>query len=102
MQHSHTEAKVSMLNHSDSSRPGTPDSQLTNSLYRANATIDDLTTTLTKVSRAPTPDDLNLLHCCCGREECENSKAWAAFQSKLESRLILCAGELPPRKDCDS
>ncbi|THH05088.1 hypothetical protein EW145_g5054 [Phellinidium pouzarii] len=47
------------------SRPTTPASQLTNSLYRANATIDDFTTTLAKISRAPTPDDADLLHCCC-------------------------------------
>lgn len=87
----HPETEPSLL---DPSRPGTPDSQLTNSLYRANATIDDLTTTLTKISRAPTPDDLKLLHCCCGKADCENTKAWTAFQTKLESRLILCAGEL--------
>ena len=76
-------------------RPETPDSQLTNSLYRANTTMDELTATLTKISRAPTPDEGSSLHlqCCCGRSDCENTKAWAALHAKMESRLILCAGE---------
>ncbi|KAI5117865.1 hypothetical protein M0805_006567 [Coniferiporia weirii] len=73
------------------SRPTSPASQLTNSLYRANATIDEFTSTLAKISRAPTQDDIGLLHCCCGRDACENMKAWAAFKSELEGRLILCA-----------
>ncbi|KAL5529974.1 hypothetical protein ACEPAF_6231 [Sanghuangporus sanghuang] len=75
------------------SRPTTPDSQMTNSLHRANSTIDELTATLAKVSRAPSPDsaDRDLLRCCCGREDCANTAAWTSFQSKLESRLILCA-----------
>ncbi|KAL5527842.1 hypothetical protein ACEPAG_6643 [Sanghuangporus baumii] len=76
-----------------SSRPATPDSQMTNSLHRANSTIDELTATLAKVSRAPSPDlaDRDLLRCCCGRADCANTAAWTSFQSKLESRLILCA-----------
>ncbi|KLO06579.1 hypothetical protein SCHPADRAFT_917500 [Schizopora paradoxa] len=73
------------------SRPGSPESQMTNSLYRANSTIDDLTTTLTKISRAPTPDDLTTFRCCCGREECINYHTWASLHKKLEGRLILCA-----------
>ncbi len=74
------------------SRPGSPESQMTNSLYRANATIDDLTTTLTKISRAPTPDDVTTFRCCCGRDECTNYNTWVSLHKKLENRLILCAG----------
>ncbi|KAH8118771.1 hypothetical protein DFH11DRAFT_699408 [Phellopilus nigrolimitatus] len=73
-----------------SSRPTSPNSQMANSLYRATATIDELTTTLAKISRAPT-DNANLLPCCCGRDLCEHRKAWVAFHGKLESRLIICA-----------
>lgn len=86
---------VTPVNSTQPSRPGTPDSSLTNSFMRANATIDDLTSNLVKASRAPTPDAAHPLVCCCGREECENTKAWIAHQAKLESRLILSAGTLP-------
>ncbi|KAI1795112.1 hypothetical protein LXA43DRAFT_1178999 [Ganoderma leucocontextum] len=73
------------------SRPLTPDSQLTSSLYRVTTTIDELTRTLTSVSRFSSPEPDNVTTCCCGREDCEASKAWAAIKSKLESRLVLSA-----------
>ena len=76
------------------SRPLTPDSQMANSLHRATSTIDDLTRTLSAASRlsSPEPDSGAACTCCCGREECESSKAWAAMKAKLESRLVLSAG----------
>lgn len=90
-----SEQEVTPVNSTQTSRPGTPDSTLTNSFHRANATIDDLTVNLAKVSRAPTPDASSLLRCCCGREDCENTSAWVTHQAKLESRLILSAGTYP-------
>ena len=74
------------------SRPLTPDSQLTSSLHRATTTIDELTRTLTSVSRFSSPEPDNVTTCCCGREDCEASRAWAEIKSKLESRLVLSAG----------
>ncbi|KAI0658545.1 hypothetical protein C8Q70DRAFT_1054696 [Cubamyces menziesii] len=76
---------------SPDSRPLTPDSQLTSSLHRATTTIDELTHTLTSVSRLSSPDPEDVCTCCCRKEECETSKAWAAVKSKLESRLLLSA-----------
>lgn len=76
------------------SRPLTPDSQLTSSLHRATTTIDELTRTLTSVSRFSSPEPDNVTTCCCGREDCEASRAWAEIKSKLESRLVLSAGTL--------
>ncbi|KAI0722287.1 hypothetical protein C8T65DRAFT_628860 [Cerioporus squamosus] len=73
------------------SRPLTPDSQLASSLHRATTTIDELTNALTTASRLSSPEPDNVCTCCCGREECENSKAWAALKAKLESRLVLSA-----------
>ncbi|TBU46395.1 hypothetical protein BD309DRAFT_954190 [Dichomitus squalens] len=73
------------------SRALTPDSQLTSSLHRATTTIDELTHALTSVSRVSSPDPDNVATCCCGREDCETSKSWAAFKTKLESRLVLSA-----------
>ncbi|RDX53718.1 hypothetical protein OH76DRAFT_1143839 [Lentinus brumalis] len=73
------------------SRPLTPDSQLASSLYRATTTIDELTDALTTASRLSSPEPDNVCTCCCGKEECENSKAWAALKAKLESRLVLSA-----------
>ncbi|KAI0638562.1 hypothetical protein C8Q77DRAFT_1049062 [Trametes polyzona] len=73
------------------SRPLTPDSQLASSLHRATATVDDLTHTLSSVSRLSSPEPDNAWTCCCGREDCETSKAWSAFKAKLESRLVLSA-----------
>lgn len=74
------------------SRPLTPDSQLASSLHRATTTIDELTNALTSASRLSSPEPENVCTCCCGREECENSRAWAALKAKLESRLVLSAG----------
>ncbi|KAL1944128.1 hypothetical protein VTO73DRAFT_3313 [Trametes versicolor] len=73
------------------SRPLTPDSRLASSLHRATATIDDLTHTLSSVSRLSSPEPENASTCCCGREDCETSQAWTAFKAKLESRLVLSA-----------
>ncbi|KAI0737703.1 hypothetical protein C8Q80DRAFT_1294198 [Daedaleopsis nitida] len=73
------------------SRPLTPDSQLTSSLHRATANIDELTNALTAASRLSSPEPENVCTCCCGREECETSKTWAALKAKLESRLVLSA-----------
>ncbi|KDQ64123.1 hypothetical protein JAAARDRAFT_201523 [Jaapia argillacea MUCL 33604] len=72
------------------SRPSTPDSP-TNSLFHATSTIDDLTLALSNFSRASTPEPPALSSCCCGSEDCEHLKAWLAWKSKLESRLILSA-----------
>ncbi|KAL1747263.1 hypothetical protein HDZ31DRAFT_32388 [Schizophyllum fasciatum] len=72
------------------SRPATPESVLANSLYRATTNIDDLTKALTDFSRVPSPEP-PLASCCCGREDCEHAKAWAALKARLESRLILSA-----------
>ncbi|PIL37486.1 hypothetical protein GSI_01180 [Ganoderma sinense ZZ0214-1] len=73
------------------SRSLTPDSQLTSSLHRVTTTIDELTRTLTSVSRFSSPEPDNVTTCCCGREDCEASRAWAEIKSKLESRLVLSA-----------
>ncbi|KAI0832804.1 hypothetical protein BC628DRAFT_1348375 [Trametes gibbosa] len=73
------------------SPPSTPDSQLASSLHRVSATIDDLTHTLSSVSRLSSPEPEYGCTCCCGREDCETSKAWASFRSKLEGRLVLSA-----------
>jgi hypothetical protein len=65
------------------------------SLYHATTTVDDLTIALTNYSRVPSPEPRQPLTCCCGSEDCECTKGWLAFKSKLESRLILSAGTLP-------
>lgn len=75
---------------SATSRPGTPDSP--SSLRKATATIDDLTAALANFNRVPSPEPPNATISCCGREDCESSKAWLALKNKLESRLILSAG----------
>lgn len=74
-------------------RPATPDSPLASSLYHAASTIDDLTLALTNFSRIPSPELQSQICCCCGTEECEATKAWLALKAKLESRLVLSAGE---------
>ncbi|TDL29974.1 hypothetical protein BD410DRAFT_780491 [Rickenella mellea] len=86
-----TEPSISVDRSPSSSRPPTPDSPLANSLHQATATIDDITAALSTFSRAPSPDPPNLLQCCCAREECDHTKAWAAFKAKLEGRLVLSA-----------
>ncbi|KAL1727570.1 hypothetical protein EV714DRAFT_253750 [Schizophyllum commune] len=72
------------------SRSATPESVLANSLHRATTNIDDLTQALADFSRLPSPEP-PLASCCCGREDCEHAKAWAALKARLESRLILSA-----------
>jgi hypothetical protein len=44
-----------------------------------------------RMPNQPLPDNLG---CCCGTEQCTNHQAWIEFKAKLESRLILCAGEV--------
>lgn len=78
---------------SSDNRPSTPDSPLASSLYHATSTIDDLTLALTNFSRVPSPEPQRQICCCCGSEECDATKAWLALKSKLESRLVLSAGE---------
>jgi len=75
-----------------STRPTTPESPLTSSLYHATTTIDDLTTALANFSRVHSPELLSSLTCCCGKEECENLKSWLELKSRLDSRLVLSAG----------
>ncbi|PPQ72775.1 hypothetical protein CVT24_012801 [Panaeolus cyanescens] len=64
-------------------RSPTPESPMTNSFYRASSTIDDLTTALTNFSRVPSPEPATSIRCCCGKEECENLKAWMSVKSRL-------------------
>ncbi|KAJ3501719.1 hypothetical protein NLJ89_g9213 [Agrocybe chaxingu] len=79
------------MNDQDSSRPTTPESPLDSSLYHATSTIDDLTAALADFSRVPSPEPVSALSCCCGREDCENFKAWLELKSRLGSRLVLSA-----------
>lgn len=76
------------------SRSPTPESPLTSSLYHATSTMDDITTALANFSRVPSPEPPSAITCCCGKENCENLKSWLALKSRLESRLILSAGNL--------
>ena len=62
------------------------------SFYHATTTIDDLTLALTNHTRVPSPEPNPSLTCCCSRDNCENTKGWLAFKTKLESRLVLSAG----------
>lgn len=78
----------------DASRPRTPESPLTSSLQDATATIDDLTSTMAEFSRMPNPPLPDSLTCCCGKDECTNHQVWIESKAKLESRLVLCAGEI--------
>ncbi|TCD61395.1 hypothetical protein EIP91_008516 [Steccherinum ochraceum] len=71
------------------SRSSTPDSQ--SSLRDATATIDDLTRALADFSRVRSPEPIEVATCCCEKEDCEASKAWAVYKTKLESRLVLSA-----------
>ncbi|KAA1466680.1 hypothetical protein DENSPDRAFT_49152 [Dentipellis sp. KUC8613] len=73
------------------SRPTTPDSPMTSSLYDATSAIDELTRSLADSSRVSTPEEPSALRCCCGRDECEHTQAWRALKAKLESRLVLSA-----------
>lgn len=86
------------LNDDPPSRPTTPESP--SSLRNATATIDDLTMALSDFSRVHSPEPPDLTTCCCGREDCETSKAWSAYKSKIESKLVLSAGEYIT--DCSS
>jgi len=72
-----------------------PESPLTSSLQDATTTIDDLTSAMANFSRMPSPSlPDSLISCCCDKTECTNRQAWVEFKAKLESRLILCAGEI--------
>ncbi|KAK2465890.1 hypothetical protein APHAL10511_001531 [Amanita phalloides] len=73
-------------------RPATPDTPLTGSLYCASHTIEDLTAALAEFShRVPSPDPPLRLTCCCGKDACENMLNWLATKTELESRLRLSA-----------
>ncbi|KAF8627860.1 hypothetical protein AX15_004207 [Amanita polypyramis BW_CC] len=73
-------------------RPATPDTPLTNSLYSPTHTIEDLTSVLAEFSqRVPSPDPPLRLACCCGKEDCESLSNWLATKGRLESRLRLSA-----------
>lgn len=74
-------------------RPETPGSPRPNSLYNVMTTIDDLTLALANFSRVPSPEPPTVLECCCGKEDCANLAGWLDLKSRLESRLILSAGE---------
>ena len=78
----------------DLTRPATPESPLTSSLYHATSTMDDITTALANFSRVPSPEPPSAVTCCCGKENCENLKSWLALKSRLGSRLILSAGKV--------
>jgi hypothetical protein len=83
------------MDRNDDSRdswPPTSSSPRPGSLYHATTTVDDLTLALTNYSRVPSPEPPPPLTCCCGSEDCEYTKGWLEFKSKLESRLILSAG----------
>ncbi|EED81094.1 predicted protein [Postia placenta Mad-698-R] len=73
------------------SRTPTPDSPMSSSLRRATDTIDDLTLALSNFSRMSSPELADVATCCCGKDDCETTKAWQAWKSKMESRLILSA-----------
>jgi len=75
-------------------RSNTPESPLDGSLHHASATIDDLTLALANFSRMQSPELPFSVTCCCGQEDCENTKAWSSFKTNLEGRLALSAGEL--------
>ncbi|KAL6307178.1 hypothetical protein BKA93DRAFT_747895 [Sparassis latifolia] len=68
-------------------RSMSPDSPL----YRATSTIDELTLALANFSRASSPEPLHVAVCCCRKEECATSKAWLAYKTKMEARLVLSA-----------
>ncbi|KAF7971720.1 hypothetical protein HWV62_20087 [Athelia sp. TMB] len=74
--------------HRESWSPATLDSPRPGSIYHATSTIDDLTAALTNYTHAPEPAPLA---CCCGRDDCEHTRNWQAFKTKLEGRLILSA-----------
>lgn len=74
--------------HPNGSVPDSP-----SSFHDATTTIDKLTLALSNYSRVPSPEPVNSSTCCCGREECECTKAWTAYKAKLETRLVLSAGE---------
>ena len=78
----------------DAPRPRSPESPLTTTLQHAATTINDLTSAMANFSRMPSPTLPDSLNCCCGKGECANHQAWMEFKAKLESRLILCAGEV--------
>ncbi|PCH40784.1 hypothetical protein WOLCODRAFT_136990 [Wolfiporia cocos MD-104 SS10] len=73
------------------SRPPTPDSAMTSSLHRATSTIDELTMALSDFSRVSSPEPPDVSVCCCGKDDCETTRAWSAWKAKMESRLILSA-----------
>ena len=73
--------------------PTSPVPDSPNSLRNVTATIDKLTTSLSNHSRSSSPEPPHVTTCCCGRDDCENARAWLAYKAKLEGRLVLSAGE---------
>lgn len=90
--HKHEYQHCPTMNDPNHSRPTTPLSPLTSSLYHATSTIDDLIAALANFSRVPSPEPFESITCCCGREDCENLKTWLELKARLGSRLILSAG----------
>lgn len=88
---------ATMLEPSDDlTRPGSPDSPLSpmgRNFDLSSSTIDELTSVLNDLNRAPASLDTHGLTCCCGKDACQNTLAWLDIKSKLETRLILSAGK---------
>ncbi|KAL0949202.1 hypothetical protein HGRIS_009280 [Hohenbuehelia grisea] len=72
-------------------RPASPESPTASTSGHAPSTIDELTVALANYSRLPEPAPEYQPNCCCGKEDCANTKSWIDFKSQLENRLILSA-----------
>ncbi|KDQ15443.1 hypothetical protein BOTBODRAFT_173928 [Botryobasidium botryosum FD-172 SS1] len=66
-----------------------PETPMTASLPLTSNTMDELTRALANFSR-PT-DSEPVLVCCCGREDCESTRAWEAAREKMDKGLVLSA-----------
>jgi hypothetical protein len=84
------------LNGGDNAQSKTPESPLTSNLRHASATIDELTSALANFSRVPSPEPQSAISCCCGKGDCENTRAWLTLKANLEGRLALSAGKASP------
>ncbi|KAG2013038.1 hypothetical protein CC2G_009975 [Coprinopsis cinerea AmutBmut pab1-1] len=72
--------------------PESPTSPMTRSFDLSSSTIDELTSVLTDLNRAPSPaPSEHPPRCCCGQDDCENTVSWLDLRTKLETRLILSA-----------
>ena len=74
----------------------TPDSFMKDTPYQGLLAIDGLGIGLAKdlCILSPFTSIRTLPICCRGGPDCVDILVWMAFQSKLENRLILCAGRL--------